>query len=219
MNSGHDLGGMQGFGPVVSEPETVVFHADWEPKVLALVLAMAAAGKWNLDKSRHARESLPPPDYLTFSYYQIWLAALENLMVREKLVTREELDAGKMIEPPIPVKGVLKPEMVDTILRSGGPCDRDIDAAAKFNKGDKIRVKNFHPESHTRAPRYLRGHVGVVEEVHGGFVFPDTNASDQGECPQRVYTLRFSARELWGEQARASDSVMADLWESYLEHA
>ncbi|MEO1067320.1 MAG: nitrile hydratase subunit beta, partial [Pseudomonadota bacterium] len=118
MNSGHDLGGMQGFGPVTSEPEKPVFHADWEKKALALTLAMAASGKWNLDKSRHARESLPPPQYLSSSYYQIWLAALEKLMVQEGLVTREEIETGTMTTPPIAVKGVLRAEMVETVLRN-----------------------------------------------------------------------------------------------------
>lgn len=219
MNSGHDLGGMQGFGPVQPEPLKPVFHADWEGKALALTLAMAASGKWNLDKSRHARESLPPPQYLTSSYYQIWLAALEKLMVSEGLVTPDEMDAGQQKVPPIDVKGVLKAEMVPKVLKDGGPCDRPVETTARFKEGDKVRVKNFHPKGHTRAPRYVRGHLGTVECVNGSFVYPDTNAHDQGEHPDWVYTVRFDAKELWGEDARAGDSVMADLWESYLEQA
>lgn len=217
MNSAHDLGGMQGFGPVVPEPVKPVFHAEWEGKVLALVLAMAASGKWNIDKSRHARESLPPPQYLTSSYYQIWWAALEKLMVREKLVTQKELETGQLCAPSIPVAGVLKAENVPEVLRKGGPCDRPVDTKAVFSVGDKVRVKNFHPLGHTRAPRYLRGHMGVIIEAHGGFVFPDSNAKDEGENPKWVYTICFSAQELWGDEARAGDTVMADLWEPYLE--
>lgn len=217
MNSGHDLGGMQGFGPVLPEPVKPVFHEEWEGKALALVLSMAASGKWNLDKSRHARESLPPPQYLNLSYYQIWLAGLEKLMISEGLVTQDELDTGKLLQPPIPVAGVLKSEKVTEVLRKGGPCDRPIDATALYQVGDKVRVKNFHPVGHTRAPRYLRGHVGEVIEAHGGFVFPDTNAADCGENPKWLYTICFNSRELWGDEARAGDSVTADLWEPYLE--
>lgn len=217
MNSAHDLGGMQGFGPVVPESVKPVFHEEWEGKVLALVLAMAASGKWNLDKSRHARESLPPPQYLTSSYYQIWWAALEKLMVREKLVTAEELETGKMVTSPFPIAGVLKAENVPQVLRNGGPCDRPIDEPAAFSVGDQVCVRNFHPMGHTRAPRYLRGHRGEVIEAHGGFVFPDSNAQDAGENPKWLYTVRFSAQELWGDEARAGDRVMADLWEPYLE--
>lgn len=217
MNSGHDLGGMQGFGPVVPEPDKPVFHEEWEGKALALVLAMAASGKWNIDKSRQARESLPPPQYLTSSYYQIWWAALEKLMVSEKLVTAEELESGQMSTPPLSVAGVLSAENVPKVLRDGGPCDRPLDEPAGFDVGDQVRVRNFHPSGHTRAPRYLRGHQGEIIAAHGGFVFPDSNASDAGENPKWLYTIRFSAQELWGDESRARDSVMADLWEPYLE--
>ncbi|MEP3266121.1 MAG: nitrile hydratase subunit beta [Hyphomicrobiales bacterium] len=217
MNSAHDLGGMQGFGPVVPEPVKPVFHEEWEGKVLALVLSMAVAVKWNLDKSRHARESLPPPQYLTSSYYQIWWAALEKLMVREKLVTAEELETGKMVTPPLPIAGALKAEDVPRVLRNGGPCDRPIDEPAVFSVGDQVSVRNFHPMGHTRAPRYLRGHQGEIIAAHGGFVFPDSNAEDAGENPKWLYTVRFSAQELWGDEARAGDRIMADLWEPYLE--
>lgn len=216
MNSGHDLGGMQGFGPVIGEPDKPVFHAEWEGKALALVLAMAAAGKWNIDKSRHARESLPPPQYLTSSYYQIWLLGLERLMVREGLVTEAEIEAGKMIDPPITVKGVLAADAVERVLRDGGPCDRPVECAPVFAVGDRVKVKNFHPAGHTRAPRYLRNHEGVITASHGGYVYPDMNAADTGENPKHLYTVRFSAKELWGDEARAGDSVMADLWEPYL---
>ena len=80
MNSVHDMGGMQAFGPVRPEADEPVFHAAWEKRALALTLAMGATGQWNIDLSRSARESLPPALYLGSSYYQIWLNALENLM-------------------------------------------------------------------------------------------------------------------------------------------
>lgn len=219
MNSAHDLGGMQGFGPVAPEPVKPVFHAEWEGRALALVLAMAASGKWNIDKSRHARESLPPARYLTLSYYQIWLAALEKLMISEGLVTAEEIEGAAMKVPPIPVASVLRPELVPAVLRRGGPCDRPVEKTPRFSVGDKIRVRNFHPMGHTRAPRYMRTRIGEIMAVEGGFVFPDSNAHDKGENPDWVYNVRFEARELWGAAARAGDAVRADLWESYLEPA
>lgn len=217
MNSGHDLGGMQGFGPVTPEPVKPVFHDNWEGRALALVLAMAACGKWNIDKSRHARESLPPPQYLTSSYYQIWFAALEKLMLREGLVAADELESGKMSTPPIPVAGILRAKDVPEVLRQGGPCDRPVDTPAKFSVGDKVKVKNIHPLGHTRAPRYLRTREGEIIAAHGGFVFPDSNAMGKGENPHWLYTVRFDAQELWGKEARKGDYIMADLWEPYLE--
>lgn len=219
MNSGHDLGGMQGFGPVIGEPVKPIFHGEWEERALAIVIAMGAAGKWNLDKSRHARESLPPPQYLNSSYYQIWIAGLERLMLEAGLVTSEELETGKMSTPAIPVKGVLKAEAVEAVLRAGGHCDRPVSEAAEFEVGDEVRVKNFHPMGHTRAPRYVRGHVGIIISGHGGYVYPDSNARGEGENPKRLYTVQFAADELWGDEARRGDHVMADLWEPYLERA
>ena len=73
-----DLGGQEGFGPVLPEAEDVRFHEAWEPAALAIVLAMGATGSWNIDMSRSARETLPA--YARLTYYRIWLGALEKLI-------------------------------------------------------------------------------------------------------------------------------------------
>src|SRR3954463_14764795 len=101
-----DLGGRTGFGPVQPEDEDVRFHADWEPAALALVLAMGATGSWNIDMSRAARETLP--GYLHLSYYQIWLAALERLMLERGQLHADDLAAGRMLPPPAPLARVLR---------------------------------------------------------------------------------------------------------------
>jgi nitrile hydratase len=75
----------------------------------------------------------------------------------------------------------------------------------------------MHPTGHTRLPRYARGKQGVVAIDHGVFLFPDTNAQFLGEKPQHVYSVRFAARELWGEQASPRDFVHVDMWDDYLE--
>jgi hypothetical protein len=100
MDGAHDMGGAKGFGPVVSEPNEPVFHGDWERRAFALTVAMARPGGWNIDMSRFARENRPPEDYLSKSYFQIWLAGLETLMIERGLVTREEIEAGKVLSPP-----------------------------------------------------------------------------------------------------------------------
>ncbi len=82
-----------------------------------------------------------------------------------------------------------------------------------------MRARNLHPVGHTRLPRYVRGRRGTIDRDHGVFVFPDTNAAGQGSNPQHVYSVRFAARELWGPDARARDSVYVDLWDDYLESA
>ena len=103
MNGGQDLGGAQGHGPVIPEPNEPVFHADWEKRAFALTLAMGAPGGWNIDMSRFARENRPPGEYLRMTYYQIWLAGLQTLMAERGLVAPEEIAAGHPIGPPKPV--------------------------------------------------------------------------------------------------------------------
>ncbi len=180
---------------------------------------MGATGSWNIDMSRHARESLPPAEYLTSSYYEIWTKGVERLVVAAGLVSREELTRGQPLAEPAPIRRVLKAEDVPAVLARGGPAERPIEQPARFAAGDRVRTRNMHPQGHTRLPRYARGKTGVVELVHGAHVFPDMNAHGQGEQPQWLYTVCFSGRELWGQEADASLSVSIDAWESYLESA
>lgn len=215
MNGPHDLGGAMGFGPVEPEADEPPFHGDWEARALAVTLACGALGFWNLDISRHSRERIPPPVYLTSSYYEIWIRALETLLRENGLVGEDELAAGHALHPPKPVKGILKAENVDAVLAKGGPVDRPTDSKPAFKIGDRIRARNLHPTGHTRLPRYVRGHSGIIDAVHGFHVFPDAHAAGGGEAPQWLYSVRFEGAELWGE--RASHNVMVDLWESYLE--
>ena len=56
-----------------------------------------------------------------------------------------------------------------------------------------------------------------MEQDHGVFVFPDTSAHEQGEKPQHVYSVRFTARELSGPDATERDTLRLDLWDGYLD--
>ncbi len=215
MNGPQDMGGMMGFGPVRPEPDEPWFHAEWEAHAFALTLAMGATGSWNIDTSRHARERLPPATYWSASYYEIWFEGLIKLLTERGLVAADEVRAGKSVQPPRPAARVLKADMVAAALTKGGPADRPASAAARFKAGDKIRTRNIHPQGHTRLPRYARSHLGEIVHVHGCHVFPDSSAHDQGDDPQWLYTVRFTARELWGHDTR--DSIHIDLWEPYLE--
>jgi nitrile hydratase len=219
MNGAQDLGGMMGFGPIQIEQDEPWFHAEWERRAFGLTLAMGATGSWNIDMSRHARESLPPSEYLTSSYYEIWTKGVEKLVVAAGLVSDEELRLGKALAEPAPIKRVLKAEDVPAVLARGGPAERPLEQPARFAVGDRVRTLNMHPQGHTRLPRYARGRIGVVELVHGAHVFPDANAHGQGERPEWLYTVCFLGQELWGEQADPILSVSIDAWESYLEPA
>jgi nitrile hydratase len=217
MNGVHDMGGMQGLGPIQPERDEPVFHAYWESRVFAMVRAMGAWRKWNIDASRYQRELIPAADYLRMSYYEKWLAGLVELMVNKGLVTREELERGHPSPGTLKAQPPLTADKVPTLTTKGAPADRPGSTTPLFQAGDPIRTRNINPESHTRLPRYARAKHGTIDRVHGVFVFPDTNASFQGENPQHLYSVRFTARELWGEQAGTRDAVHIDLWESYLE--
>ncbi len=219
MNGAHDMGGMHGFGPVRPEPDEPVFHAEWEKRALALTLAMAMPGGWNIDASRFARENRDPAEYLAMSYYQIWFAGLETLLKERDLVTDDEIVVGHGLHPPKPVKRTLSPDDVLKVLHRGRPTERDTNTKAAFKAGDKVRAKNINPVTHTRLPRYVRGHVGVIERVIGCHVFPDSNATGAGENPQWLYTVRFGGRELWGLDGDPTSAVSVDAWEPYLEPA
>jgi len=219
VNGPHDLGGAHGFGPVAPDPAEPLFHAEWERRAFALVLAMGGTGAWNIDMSRHARERIPPAEYLASSYYQIWRKAAERLMLERGLVTAEELQLGRSLTPAVPLPRRPTVDSVPAILAKGGPSERQPTRPAAFRAGDRIRARVMNPAGHTRLPRYVRGRAGRIERVHGVHVFPDANAAGRGEDPQWLYSVAFEATELWGPEGRAGDEVLLDLWEPYLERA
>jgi nitrile hydratase len=219
MNGPQDLGGQMGFGPIAPEKDEPYFHAEWEKRALGVTLCAGAMGHWNIDESRHARESLHPADYYSSSYYEIWTKALETLLKRHGFVTQDELLVGKSLVGNTRPKRVLQAEDVPAVLARGGPCNRPVNTEARFKAGDRVRTKNLNPEGHTRLPRYARDKIGVIDAVREGFVFPDTNAHGRGEHPQWVYTVVFDSREIWGEEADPTLTVSIDAWESYLEPA
>lgn len=211
-----DLGGRTGFGAVLPEPEGELFHADWEPRALALVLAMGATGSWNIDASRAVRETLP--HYLQLSYYRIWLAALERLMIERGQLFEDEIAQGRMLHAPAPVKRVLQAADVAAVLARGSPTERPAAAPARFAIGQAVRMRAGRVDHHTRLPGYVQGRRGTIERLHGAHVFADSNAQGAGEAPQWLYTVVFEEAELWGSQAQQL-SVSVDAWESYLEAA
>ncbi|TMQ21640.1 MAG: nitrile hydratase subunit beta [Deltaproteobacteria bacterium] len=223
MNGAHDLGGMHGFGPVEPEPDEPAFHAAWERRAFGLTLAMGAWRRWNLDMSRSEREQMPPAEYLATTYYEHWLFGLERLLVKHGLVSPEEIARVRRGEPT-PSSGpaaiaddALRPDSVPRMLGNRRAARLDDAVAPRFHVGQIVRARNIHPLGHTRLPRYVRGHQGAVAIDHGVFIFPDTHAAGEGTRPQHVYSVRFEARELWGPDAPARDSVHVDLWDDYLE--
>jgi nitrile hydratase beta subunit len=219
VNGVHDMGGMDGFGKVEAEPDEPVFHADWEGRVMAMNRAMGATGAWNIDLSRYSRELLAPHVYLASSYYKKWFLGLEQMLLERGLVDADEIAAGHALREGKPLKrGKFTIADLGRVMTRGS-FGRPPPAQARFKAGDRVRAKNIHPRSHTRLPRYVRGHVGVVERAHGCHVFPDSLVAGKGEDPQWLYTVRFDGRELWGPDADPTVSVSIEAFEPYLEPA
>jgi len=215
VNGVHDMGGMHGLGPIAPEPDEPVFHTEWERRVHALVIASPTRG--NIDAGRHRRELIPGPEYLRMTYYERWFAALSEMLLNSGAVTADEMATG-VADPAAPkAQPRLTAETAPVALSWSGSYWREAASPPAFAVGDRVRARNLNPSGHTRLPRYVRGRTGVVERLHGAHVFPDTHARGGGEDPRLLYTVRFTARELWGPDASARDSVSLDLWEPYLE--
>jgi nitrile hydratase len=214
MNGPHDMGGMQCYGPVNPEVNEPLFHGDWEKKAMALTVAMGFTGMWNIDASRFKRESLPPVQYLSSSYYEIWLSALEQLMLERKMVSEEEIKTGKSMALPVKTnREAPGREAIAKGLLIGGPTSRDVNTQPKFGIGDSVKTIDGNSKTHTRLPRYARGKNGTIIHVNGAHVFPDSNAKGEGENPQWLYTVEFFAKELFGS---GTHKVTVDCWEPYL---
>ena len=210
-----DLGGIGGLGNVTPESDESLFHADWEKRVLAIVLALGKLGKWNIDESRHSREQIPYNDYINFSYYHIWLEGIEKLLLQHNLVTPQELQSGESQSPPAPIDNILTADKVwDNLHSLSGIAERPTDTLPTFALGDIITTATTERHGHTRLPSYARGHSGEITKILGHHVFPDSSASGKGENPQWLYQVTFTAKELWNSDTH--DCVTLDLWESYL---
>ncbi len=194
-----------------------MFHGAWEARIFAL--GMAVPGDWSGWAWRYQMELIPPADYLRMSYYEKWMTDLVELMVKTGMITRDEVASGKPAAGTTKAAHAFSAAEVLNIVATGFPRTREVPATAHFRAGQRVRARNLNPVGHTRLPRYARGRLGTIERDYGVFVFPDTDAHALGEKPQHVYSVRFAARELWGEQASQRDSVYVDMWDDYLESA
>lgn len=219
MNGIHDLGGMDGFGKVDAPPTEPPFHDAWEGRVLALNRIMGATGEWNIDVGRYWIETLPPAVYLSSSYYKKWMLRLERLCLARGLITEAELSSGHASGPgrPLKKKSATPAEADGLLVRRS--YSRPATAAARFEVGARVRTKNIHPVSHTRLPRFARGHTGTIERIQGCHVFPDATVAEGVERAEWLYTVTFEATELWGPDADPTVRTSIEAFEPYLEAA
>jgi nitrile hydratase len=219
MDGVHDMGGMDGFGKVEPEANEPVFHNELEGRVLAMNRIIGTLGIWNIDVGRYGIEVLPPHVYLSSSYYKKWFLRLEKLLVEKGFVDADEVAAGRKLHQAKPLASAPFTQAQVEQVTKRGDYGRAPSAPALFKPGDRVRAKNIHPKSHTRLPRYVRGHAGVVERLHGAHVFPDAAVAKGIEEPQWLYTVCFDGRDLWGPESDPALTVSIDAFEPYLEPA
>lgn len=227
MDGVHDLGGRQGFGPIDPEADEPVFHAEWERRVLPMFPALAGAGAFNLDQFRYGMEQIPPVEYLGSTYYEHWMHSMIHWGTRAGIFDADELERRTrhyLEHPDEDAPRAAKPELTDALrglIPTGSDCRRETDREPAFAVGDRVRVLADASSMHTRRAGYVRGRVGEVVAAHGAYVYPDSNAAGVGEDPHHLYTVRFTAEELWGaDEPGAVNAVNhIDLWEPYLTAA
>ena len=223
----HDLGGMHGFGPVAPSPSEPPFHDDVDRRAFAVFLAVVAGGLSSGDANRQAIESIGNLAYLESTYYERWLLAMEAVLLDADVITaaqlRDRVTAVRNGTDPIPPacsrEGGEPDELAELYLaglRATGSFRREVDHPPGFAVGDQVATVAANPRGHTRLPRYARGRCGTVVAHHGAHVFPDSSAAGLGEDPRHLYTVRLSARELWGTDGGVRDAVHLDLFEPYL---
>ena len=153
MNGVHDMGGMHGMGAIAVDKNEPVFHAAWEGRAYGLTRAMGGWRLWNLDATRFQRELIAPVDYFRMSYYERWIAALRELMLKNQLVTRTELSSGRPDEGAALRTPVFTADKVPGLVTKGVPARRDVPVPASYRIRQRVRARNINPVGHTRPAR------------------------------------------------------------------
>ena len=221
MDGVHDMGGMHGFGAIAIDDGYQPFSETWQARVFATNLALSVH-TGNVDHVRFLIESMPPQEYLSGNYYERWLASLLAVAGEKGFLDGDQLQSirdGKVpVTSPADTEAV-PPAVVSLFVNAPSQGARDVSGTPRFTTGDNVRAKIQRTPGHTRLPRYVRGHQGVIVKDNGNQLFPDTHARTGEEEMQRLYTVSFAATELWGHEANPNDTVRLDLWDAYLDEA
>ncbi|MBE9555370.1 MAG: nitrile hydratase subunit beta [Proteobacteria bacterium] len=219
MDGIHDMGGMHGLGPIEVEANEPVFHHEWEARMFGISEAATRHPDWSTDYFRHTRECMPADLQLTMSYYEQWHYTYAVMFLEAGMLSEKEILTGKAAPGTVPRTDTMEPGDPRKMAYTKDDSARPLDAPPAFALGAEVVARNIHPPGHTRLPRYARGKRGRIRTNHGGHVLPDSRAHGPDENPQHLYSVEFTARELWGPGAAPKDKVYLDLWESYLELA
>ncbi len=206
MRGIHDLGGMYGFGPIVRESDEPVFHEEWQETAFALLMTAGTLQPgFNADQYRHSVERMAPGHYLSVHYYERMLTGITTLLVEQGVLDLADLEARAGGVFPLALPVAAAPMAAFTAQPE-----------ARFRVGQQVRVRQYNCKGHTRAPGFCRGKSGTVLRVAPKFAFPDSSAHGGELRLEHTYHVEFTASELWAAEGNERDSVVVDLWDSYL---
>lgn len=158
----------------------------------------------NADEYRHAIERMAPMHYLAADYYERVFTGAVTLLVEKGTLDLDDLTTRAGGQFPLAL-----PTADDPVIATAPQ------PTARFEVGDRVRVRDASPRGHTRVPRYCRGKEGVVLHVAPAFARPETSAHGGESQPEHTYHVEFTAEMLW--DTTSTDSVVVDLWDSSLE--
>ena len=216
MDGVHDLGGREGFGPIVDKDDDKPFHADWEMRAFGIKEVVAA--NWAIDWFRHYRELVVPVDYLTRPYFDQRITAVAAQLIDEGHLTLDEIKAGASAFAPKLSRPPMTPEVARALVRRPTSFAVSVNTPQRFALGQTVRCRLDGAAGHTRLPHYARGRAGQIQAHHGGHVLADASARGE-KRGEHLYTVGFASVDLWPEARGSRDRVFVDLWESYLEPA
>lgn len=223
MDGIHDVGGVQGFGPLEIEADEPVFHHDWEKRVFALAMATPFVAEYGDDQFRRHIESMPPRQYLNSSYYQLWFDGMISLLKELDVLSDAELTNAQTVNSlPERFAGnqqAQADELMDVVLQGESQAMPRATGPHRFRIGDRVVTCTHMPSVHNRLPSYARGKSGQVVDEYGQFMLADTNSIGDGPNPQMLYGVEFTATDLWGDVADSGNTVCLDLWDAYLSPA
>lgn len=214
MDGIHDLGGKEGYGPVPVKDGDAPFTHDWERRMWGLARE-GLAPSITIDWFRHGVELMVPSDYLTQPYFQKWATTYLMILADDGTATLQEIEAGHVDTPAPPAAAKTTAEVIEQVRAACTDFSVPSDAPARFSVGDNVQTLDHGTAPHTRLPAYARGKEGTVIAHHGCHLLPDEGAKGR-HVGDHLYTISFTARELWGEDAHPADTVTLELWESYL---
>jgi len=208
MSSLHNLGGMQGFGPVWTTEEGTAFYTEDERRVFRLMMGLMAAGWCDTDGFRAAVEQLPVAIYARECFPTNYFLGMEKQLAERGLIQPGDREAWMN-----GVKPTGRPAMPPQIV----PAASETPEPPRFRIGDRVKIGTTDRQGHNRLPNYLRGQTGTITAERGLVDFPDALAARTGRRPQPVYTVEFLAREVWGDSPAGDDRLSAEIFQDYIE--